>query len=128
MTNNVTNKRPKFLVLYQIRLPLPALVSILHRISGVLMFLALPVLLWLLQASLRSPDSYAALAGVLAHPAAKLLLLLLLWALLHHLCAGIRFLAIDLHWGVKLAPARASSKLVLAVSLALTVLLGVRLW
>ena len=124
----MNKKRPKYLDLTRIRLPLPALVSILHRISGLLLFLALPLLLLLLQYSLRSIETYTQLAVVLQHPFSKLLLLVVLWAFLHHFCAGIRYLAIDLDWGVGLAQARASSKWVLAVSLTLTVLLGVRLW
>jgi succinate dehydrogenase / fumarate reductase cytochrome b subunit len=65
---------------------------------------------------------------VLAHPLAKLLLFGLLWAFLHHFCAGLRYLAIDLHWVRDLAQARSSSWVVLAVSLSLTVIVGVKLW
>jgi succinate dehydrogenase / fumarate reductase cytochrome b subunit len=121
-------KRPKHLALRQIRLPLPAFVSILHRVSGVLLFLSLPLLLWTLQYSLRSIETFTMLAWMFQHPASKLFLLVMLWALLHHLCAGIRYLAIDLDYGVRLADARASSRWVMAVSLALTVLLGAQLW
>ena len=124
----MNENRPKHLALSQIRLPLPAFVSILHRISGVLLFLALPLLLWVLQYSLRSIETYTQLAGVLHHPFSKLFMLIILWAFLHHFCAGIRYLAIDLDYGVRLAQARASSKWVIFVSLALTVMIGVRLW
>ena len=120
--------RPKHLALHLIKLPLPGFVSILHRISGLLLFLALPLLLLMLQYSLRSIETYTQLMAVLAHPLAKLLLLGLLWAFLHHFCAGLRYLAIDLDYGVKLAQARNSSKAVLAVSLLLTALLGAKLW
>lgn len=120
--------RPKHLALHLIKLPLPGIVSILHRISGLLLFVALPLLLLALQYSLRSVETYAQLQAVLAHPLLKLLLLGLLWAFLHHFCAGLRYLAIDLGYGVKLAQARNSSKLVLAVSIALTVLIGAGLW
>ncbi|MDO8292755.1 MAG: succinate dehydrogenase, cytochrome b556 subunit [Gallionella sp.] len=120
--------RPKHLALHLIKLPLPGFVSVLHRISGLLLFLALPLLLLMLQYSLRSIETYTLLLAVLAHPLVKLMLLGLLWAFLHHFCAGLRYLAIDLDYGVKLAQARASSKAVLAVSLVLTVLLGVKLW
>ncbi|MFZ2525588.1 MAG: succinate dehydrogenase, cytochrome b556 subunit [Candidatus Ferrigenium altingense] len=120
--------RPKHLALHLIKLPLPGFVSILHRISGLLLFLALPLLLLMLQYSLRSIETYTQLMAVLAHPLAKLMLLGLLWASLHHFCAGLRYLAIDLDYGVKLAQARASSKAVLAVSLMLTALLGAKLW
>ena len=121
-------KHPKHLALHLIQLPLPGFVSILHRVSGLLLFLALPLLLLMLQHSLRSIETYTQLIAVLAHPLAKLMLLGVLWAFLHHFCAGLRYLAIDLDYGVKLAQARASSKAVLAVSLVLTVLLGAKLW
>lgn len=122
------NKRPKHLALSQIRLPLPGFISILHRVSGVLLFLALPLLLWALQNSLLSIETYTQMAEVLRYPFSKLVLLGLIWAFLHHFCAGIRYLVIDLDYGVRLAQARASSKWVMFASLALTVLIGVRLW
>ncbi|MDD5385380.1 MAG: succinate dehydrogenase, cytochrome b556 subunit [Gallionella sp.] len=124
----MNKQRPKHLALHLIKLPLPGFVSVLHRISGLLLFLALPLLLLMLQYSLRSIETYTQLMVVLAHPLVKLMLLGLLWASLHHFCAGLRYLAIDLDYGVKLAQARASSKVVLAVSLVLTVLFGVKLW
>ncbi len=124
----MNKQRPKHLALYLIKLPLPGFVSILHRISGLLLFLALPLLLLLLQDSLRSIETYTQLMAVLAHPLAKLLLLGLLWAFLHHFCAGLRYLAIDLHYVRDLARARSSSKAVLAASLLLTVLFGAKLW
>ena len=124
----MNENRPKHLDLSKIRLPLPAFVSILHRISGMLLFLALPLLLWALQNSLRSIETYTQLAGMLHHPFSKLCLFGLLWAFLHHFCAGIRFLLIDIDYGVRLAQARASSKWVIFVSLALTILTGARLW
>ncbi len=122
------DERPKHLALYLIKQPLPAVVSILHRISGLLLFLALPLLLLMLQYSLRSIETYTRLLDVLAHPLVKLVLLGLLWAFLHHFCAGLRFLAIDLHYVRNLAQARLSSRMVLTASLLLTALLGVKLW
>lgn len=124
----MNKQRPKHLALHLIKLPLPGFVSILHRASGLLLFLALPLLLLMLQYSLRSIETYTQLIAMLAHPLAKLLLLGMLWAFLHHFCAGLRYLAVDLHLVHNLAQARNSSKVVMAVSLLLTVLLGVRLW
>lgn len=124
----MNKKRPKHLALHKIKLPLPGIVSILHRISGLLLFLALPALLLMLQYSLTSIETYTELMSVLAYPFVKLLLLGLLWAFLHHFCAGLRYLAIDLHLIHDLARARNSSKLVVAASLALTIFLGVKLW
>ena len=122
------NKRPKHLALHHIKLPLPGFVSILHRVSGLILFLALPCLLLMLQYSLRSIETYTQLSSVLAHPLLKLVLLVLLWAFLHHFCAGLRYLAIDLRYIANLAQARNSSKAVMLVSLALTVLIGEKLW
>lgn len=124
----MNKQRPKHLALHLIKLPLPGIVSILHRISGLMLFLALPLLLLMLQYSLNSIETYTELMSMLAHPLVKVMLLGLLWAFLHHFCAGLRYLAIDLHLVRDLARARNSSKVVMAVSLALTVVLGVKLW
>lgn len=124
----MNKNRPKHLALHLIKLPLPGIVSILHRISGLVLFCALPLLLLMLQNSLRSIETYTQLSEALSSPLIKLMLIGLLWAFLHHFCAGLRYLAIDLHWGVDLAQARNSSTAVLIASLALTVLIGVRLW
>jgi len=124
----MTKTRPKHLDLTKIRLPLPALVSILHRISGFGLFLFLPFLLYLLQSSLASTDSYVRYRAAIDNPFVMLILLGLLWAYLHHFCAGIRFLLLDVHVGTDLPAARQSSRLVLAVSLVLTLILGVFLW
>jgi succinate dehydrogenase / fumarate reductase cytochrome b subunit len=121
-------KRPKHLALHHIKLPLPGFVSILHRVSGLLLFFALPVLLLMLQYSLRSIETYTQLLPLLTHPLVKLILLGLLWAFLHHFFAGLRYLAIDLHYVANLAQARNSSKVVMGLSLVLTALAGVKLW
>ena len=123
----MNKKRPKHLAVHLIKLPLPGIVSILHRVSGAGLFLSLPLLLWALQASMRSIETYTVLLEILQHPLSKLVWLGLLWAFLHHFCAGIRYLAIDLHLASTLARARSSSKWVMAVSLLLTILIGVNL-
>ncbi len=120
--------RPKFLDLTEIRLPLPAKASILHRVSGAGLFLILPLLIYLLDMSLASADSYRELQGLAAHPLVKLLLIGLLWAFLHHFCMGIRILLIDVHIGVEKAQANFSAKIVFVVSLALTAILGAMSW
>jgi succinate dehydrogenase / fumarate reductase cytochrome b subunit len=121
--------RPVYLNLVRIRLPLPGLVSILHRVSGAALFLlGIPLLLLGLQWSLASEGSFASLRAVVAQPLVKLVAFGLIWAYLHHFCAGLRFLLLDIHRGIELQPARRSSMVVLVVSLALTVLVGVRLW
>ena len=121
--------RPVYLDLPRIRLPLPGIVSILHRISGAVLFLAgIPLLLACVGASLASPESFAQMRGAFAHPVAKLLLLGFAWAYIHHFCAGIRFLLLDMNKGVELFAARRTSVVVLVASLALTAVVGVRLW
>ncbi|BBE51542.1 Succinate dehydrogenase cytochrome b556 subunit [Ferriphaselus amnicola] len=120
--------RPKHLNLLLIQLPLPGFVSILHRVSGALLFIALPLLLWLLQQSLRSIETFTRASEWLQYGLVKLALLGLLWGFLHHLCAGIRYLLIDAHLISGLAQARASSWLVLIGSLSLTLIFGVMLW
>jgi len=125
----VVRPRPVYLDLVRIRLPLPGIVSILHRASGAVLFLfAIPLLLLAVQCSLGSPEQFASLRSALAHPLAKLAAIGFVWAYLHHFCAGIRYLLLDLHVGDDLVPARRSSAVVLAVSLALTLVVGVRLW
>ena len=122
-------QRPKNLDLMTIRLPLPGILSILHRVSGAVLFLLLPVLLWLFESSLTSPDTFAVFKSIAAHPLVKLILLGLIWLYLHHFCAGIRYLLLDLHKGIDLESARLSSKIVFAVSIVLTLLIGVKvLW
>jgi succinate dehydrogenase / fumarate reductase, cytochrome b subunit len=125
----VVKARPVYLDLVRIRLPIPGIVSILHRVSGALLFLfGIPLLLFAVHRSLASPESLADLMAVLAHPLVKLALVGFLWAYLHHFCAGIRYLLIDLAIGDDLAPARRSSVIVMIVSIALTLIIGARLW
>jgi succinate dehydrogenase / fumarate reductase cytochrome b subunit len=125
----VGKARPVYLNLVAIRLPVPGIVSILHRISGALLFLAaIPLALWALQASLASSDSFNALAALFASPFVKLVTIVLAWAYFHHFCAGIRYLLLDVHVGDDLVPARRSSVIVLVVSLLLTLAVAVRLW
>ncbi|MGI9046091.1 MAG: succinate dehydrogenase, cytochrome b556 subunit [Burkholderiales bacterium] len=121
-------KRPVYLNLLKIRQPVSATVSILHRISGALLFLFIPYLLYTLQLSLSTPEHFELLKQGFDQPLVKLTFLVLIWAYLHHFFAGLRFLLLDLDIGVDLAPSRASSWAVLAISLPLTLLIGIRLW
>lgn len=123
-----TKKRPVFLEIHNIRLPIPGIVSILHRISGVVLFVMLPVLLCLLDGSLSAAETFDAYKSFGAYPLVKLVLIGVLWAFLHHMLAGVRFLLLDAHKGLELATARKTAKLVFAAALVLTVLLGGALW
>ena len=124
----MSNARPKFLNLLQIRQPVPAIVSILHRISGAALFLFLWLFLLGLQKSLVSPESYADVKATIDQPLVKLVLLGLLWAFLHHTFAGIRHLGLDLRLGIQLPGARMTAYAVLILGLALTAVIGVALW
>jgi len=106
--------------LVRYKLPVPGVLSILHRISGAVMFLALPALLWLFDASLRSEVGFGQARAIAGHVLVKIVLTGLAWALLHHLCAGVRYLALDLDLGLDRMASRRSSWIVFAVSLALT--------
>ena len=110
------------------RLPAPGMVSILHRVSGALMFLLLVPVIWLLQLSLTSELSFARLQEVAAQWWARLVLVGLVWALLHHLVAGVRYLLLDLHVGIDKAASVKSALAVFAVSLPLTLLAALRIF
>ena len=112
----------------QYRLPLAGVVSILHRASGGLMFLLLPFVLYLLDKSLTSEISFEYLKGYASHWLVKLAILALSWAYLHHFCAGIRHLFMDLHMGLDKDSARKSSVAVFAISLPLAALIGLKLF
>ncbi len=121
-------KRPKYLNLTKIKQPIPAIVSILHRISGAGLFLFIPFGLAGLQASLGSDENAARWSGIFNYPLTKLVLFGLIWAYLYHFCAGLRYLLLDLHLGIDLQSARATSYGVIAASLLLTLPIAVKLW
>jgi succinate dehydrogenase / fumarate reductase, cytochrome b subunit len=124
----LATQRPKYLNLFRIRQPVPAVVSILHRISGTVLFVFAWALLWLLQLTLESPEGFEQAAAAAGHWLVKLFLIGMLWAFLHHFLAGLRFLLLDVHIGVDLPAARKTSWAVLVLSLGLTLVLGVWLW
>ena len=124
--------RPKYLnlqaLLFEIRLPLPGWISILHRVSGALLFVAMVWLLWMLDRSLSSEAAFNKLKHYAGLWPVKLALLALIWAYCHHFFAGIRYLFLDLDKGIDLATARLTSWLVLGSSLAFTAFFGWRIW
>jgi len=124
----VKDQRPVNLNLFTIRFPIPAIVSILHRISGIIVFLALPLLLWLFDRSLASEESFQDTLALLSNPAVKVVLWLIISSLIFHFVAGIRHLIMDLGWGEDLCAARASSYLVFISFIVLSVLVGIWLW
>lgn len=123
-----TAKRPVYLNLLQIRLPLPGMVSIGHRISGVLLVFAIPFAAHLLVLSLAGAEGFAQAAALLAPWWIQAGLLLLGWGLLHHLFAGIRYLLIDMDFGVDLPTARLSAWAVAIGAPVATALLALGAW
>lgn len=93
-------KKPVFLNLLQIRLPIAGIMSIIHRASGMLMVLLIPFSIYLLDLSLTDEQGFAAVGSLLHNGLFRLLLLVFLWMLLHHLYSGIRYLLIDVEIGV----------------------------
>ena len=125
----VMKPRPIYLNLFAIRMPLPAIVSILHRASGALLFLVgIPLVLCTLQRALASPESWAEMRQVFQSPLVKLITIVLTWAFLHHLFAGIRHVLMDVHVGVDLASARRSAAAALVLAIVVTLAIAVRLW
>lgn len=124
----VKSKRPVNLDLRTIRLPVTAYSSILHRISGVILFVAIAALLWMLDRSLSSEYGFEQVGATLQHPLAKLILWGILSALLYHLVAGIRHLLMDAGVGESMEGGIRGAKAVLVVSVVLIVLLGVWIW
>lgn len=121
-------KRPKNLNLFTIRLPVNAIISILHRMSGMVLFLVLPLLLLALSLSVRSESSYLELAAMLQHWLVKLFLIALSGAFFHHFYAGLRHLAMDIHWMTSLQKARLSSRLVLCLDVLSVMAFGYAVW
>jgi succinate dehydrogenase / fumarate reductase cytochrome b subunit len=133
MPEAVKKNRPQFNNIHitqivRYRMPLAGLVSILHRISGAMMFLLLPFILYMLEKSLTSEISFDHFKGIASHWFVKLVTLALAWGYLHHFCAGIRHLFMDFHVGLDKDSARNTAAGVLAVSLALTFLVALKLF
>ena len=128
MSKNRPQNRPKNLNLLTIRLPINAVVSILHRASGVAFFLVLPLLLWAFQASVKSEESYLALTGLMQHWLMKLILIGLAAAFFHHFFAGLRHLGQDVHWMTSLQKARFSGRAVLMLVAVSVVIFAWFIW
>jgi len=133
MSDSATKKRPQFrninvVQLLKYRLPLAGRLSILHRVSGALMFLLLPVLILPFFAMSMSPTGFEAFKAVANLIIVKLIFLVLIWAYLHHFCAGIRYLMLDSHRGLDKYSAQKSAGVVFGVSLGLTFVFALKLF
>ena len=117
-----SDSRPVYLNLFRIHLPLAGWVSILHRLSGALLFLFFPLGVWLLSTSLSGEAGFQRMLDWMTYPLSKCFVLLLIWAFVHHLLAGVRHLALDVHWGVERHQARQTSMMVMLLAAMITVL------
>ena len=117
---------PKFLKLAQIRVPIGAITSIGHRVSGVLLLLSLPFLALALERSLRSEADFAALGTWVSSPLRALLLLAIVWAATHHVLAGVRHMLMDIGIGSRLAQARMSAWSTIVAALIIALLAAIR--
>jgi len=130
---NVKKDRPVYrniglAQLIKYRLPWAGKVSILHRISGAVLFLLLPFILYLFDQSLASELSYQNFQAFTGNILVKIICLGLIWSFLHHFCAGIRYLLLDLEIGVEKSESNRSAIIVLIVGIALTAVVGFKLF
>lgn len=128
MAITVNQKRPVNLDLGSFKYPPMAIASILHRISGLVLFLLLPVMFYFLDVSLRSAESFSHWQVLLANPYSKLLLWVFGAAWIYHLLAGIRHMLMDIGLGETVATGRRSAITVITLAIILTILLGVWIW
>lgn len=135
MSDSATKRRPVYRnlgltdLLFGIKQPPAAVASILHRISGALLFLALPVILVpLFGQSVQTPETFEAMKEWVSSPLCKLVLLVLMWGYFHHFFAGIRYITLDLHIGNARIPSQRSGLAVLLLGLLMTVIFGLKLF
>ncbi len=122
--------RPVFLELFTLlaKMSVNAKASILHRLSGVLLVVSIPFIIYVFHQSLVSQDFYTTLYGVVSNPIVKILYIIFIWCFIYHLCSGVRFLFIDIHKGVEIRSAKLTARIVILTSIVLTILLGAWIW
>jgi succinate dehydrogenase / fumarate reductase cytochrome b subunit len=124
----VNKIRPVNLDLTTIRFPITAIVSILHRMSGVLVFLFIPVLLWMLSKSTFSEEGFLSLQDCFSNPISKFIAWVVVSGLLYHFVAGVRHLVMDVGFGEEKQSGKLGAKIVLIVSAVLAIAVGVWIW
>lgn len=122
------DKRPVNLDVASFQLPITAYTSILHRISGAFLFVGVAILIWLLDSSLASEESFNATKEIMTSFLAKLILWVVLSGLIYHSVAGIKHLIMDMGIGESLEGGVAASKAVLVISVILILLVGAWIW
>lgn len=121
-------QRPVNLDLQTVSFPLTAIASILHRVSGVIMFFATGILMWLLAESLSGPEGFANVQSMLDSMTAKFIFWGILTALSYHLVVGVRHIIMDMGYGEEFKTATASAQVTILISVILSVLAGVWVW
>jgi succinate dehydrogenase / fumarate reductase cytochrome b subunit len=128
-TRPATLRRPKYYDLNLAHLPPPGLVSIIHRVSGALLFFPiLPGIFYVMQMALGSEQSFAQCREFFGHPLVKLAVIGMFWLYAHHFFAGIRYLLLDVHVGIMKQPARTSAVAVLVLGVVATPIFAWRMW
>jgi len=122
MLNN--NKRPVFLNLFKIHLPVTAVLSLAHRFTGIVLFLMIPVLIYFLDLSLDGPEGFERVHQLVQQPLMRSALILIAWFLAHHFFAGIRYLLIDIDIGVAPAASRRGAWLVMVAGIITVILVS----
>jgi succinate dehydrogenase / fumarate reductase cytochrome b subunit len=120
-------QKPKFLNLFQIAMPVTAIVSILHRLSGLLLAIFLPVFIYGFYLSTQGKSQFEQLSGYFNNLGFKILLIVLIWTISHHIFAGIRYLLIDIEFGVSLPAARLSAWIANIAAVIVTLLITLEL-
>lgn len=126
MTSGKT--RPVFLNLLQIRLPVGGMLSIIHRVTGVLLVLSIPLMIWLVQLLNAGPQGYTQAMALFNNGGFRFLIFIVVWLLIQHSLSGIRHLLLDMGFGYSLPQARGSAWTVFACSLFLALWIAVLLW
>jgi succinate dehydrogenase / fumarate reductase cytochrome b subunit len=122
------SERPVFINLLQIRFPIGALLSILHRVTGVVLVLAIPLLVYLLQLLNSGESGFAEGRSLLQSIPGKLAVSLILWTLIQHTLSGIRHLLMDLDFGYQKHVARNTARIAFALSISLIITTGIVIW
>ncbi|MBW3140320.1 succinate dehydrogenase cytochrome b556 subunit [Ferrimonas balearica] len=129
MSRTVNKQRPVYLDLQQIQFPATAIASILHRVSGVILFVSIAVLLWLLATSLGSAQGFATVSEIMNSLIAKFVVWGILTALAYHFCGGIRHLLMDMgHFEGSMESGNNSARAAMAITVILSVIAGIWLW
>jgi succinate dehydrogenase / fumarate reductase cytochrome b subunit len=124
----LSKQRPVNLDLFSIKQPLPAIVSIVHRVTGLILFVGIAILIYMLDQSLRSEESFASLQETLSGGFVKLIVWGVLSALIYHFVAGIKHLLMDFGIGETLESAQLGAKITIAISVVLILYTGICIW